>query len=245
MAFAAMLWVVLPAARADALTDVRAKLQQLRSEAPIKGILDVRSEHLDQDKNDDKVPPAHIRMHIEADGGLSTHMDPTVLKTLDEEEQANAADPNKPTPTADLLRTAGPVAIGHMVSAAQRLLQELQGATEPTVQPGQLDGQPVQELRVQQPLNASRKDAADIKDYQGGLTVSLDPQGVPLAYEQIFHGKFCKFFICVTIDEKHSARLKVVNGRLVAVSASEELQQAGMGQAGHTRQTFSLQLDAP
>jgi hypothetical protein len=231
------------ATQADALTDVRATLQKLSSDAPIKGTLDVRSEHLDQEENDDHVPPGHLRMHIEANGGLSIHLDPDLLQLIEQEQKAHDADANKPTPDTDLLRIADAMAIGHLTSAAPALLQLLEGATGPEVAAAELDGAPVQQLTVQIPLLANKKYRAYAYGYKGSLVLWLDAQGVPLASQQNFHAKFCKFFFCLTVDQHHDTKLKVVNGRLVAVSAVDELQQSGLGQGSHTKQTFALQLD--
>jgi hypothetical protein len=242
----AALWLLLPlaAARADALADVRATLQKLSSDAPVKGTLDVRSEQLDQ-KEDDPQPPGHIQLHIEADSGLAVHLAPDLLNAVNREERANGVDANKPTPTADLLRSTGPTAIGNMVSAAPNLLQALEGATAPVVKPDRLDGSPVQQLTVQVPIRANKRYRSYAYGYRGSLVLWLDAQGVPLASQQNFHAKFCRFFLCITVDEHHSTRLKVVDGRLVATSAIEEFQQSGLGQGSHTRQTYNLQLDSP
>lgn len=231
------------AARADALTDVRATLQKLSADSPIKGVLDVRSEHLDQDENDDHVPPGHLRMHIEANGGLSLHLDPDVLQAIDQEQKAHDADANQATPDTDLLRIADALAIGHLTSEGPALLELMEGAADPEIVTTELDGAPVQQLTVQIPLLANKKYRAYAYGYKGSLVLWLDAQGMPLASQQNFHAKFCKFIFCLTVDQRHSTKLRVVNGRLVVISAIDELQQSGLGQSGHTKQTFNLQLD--
>jgi hypothetical protein len=232
-------------ARADALTDMRATLQGLSGDAPIKAVLDARLEHLDQEENDDRVPPGHIRLDIDADGGLGIRLEPDQLQLIDQEQQAHAADPNRATPNVDLLRNTGPTQIERFVSAAPDLLHWLEGATAPELKPGQLDGVSLRQLSVQVPLLANRKYSAYAYGYHGELLLWLDPQGVPLAYQRDFHAKFCKFFLCITVDERHTVRLRVVDGRLVAVSAVDEITQSGLGQGAHTRASYGLQLERP
>lgn len=242
------LLALLPAAvcvssHADALTDLRATLQRLSADAPIHGVMDVRSEHLDPEENDDWVPPGHLRLLIAAGGGLGIQLEPAQLEVIDHEQRAHDADPNHATPTSDLVRIASPLEIGHLVAEGPALLELLGGASAPVLKPYVLDGAPAQQLTVQIPILTNRKYSSYAYGYQGSLVFWLDPQGVPLAYQRNFHAKFCKFFLCITVNEQYNARLKVVNGRLLAISALDEFRQSGLGQGSHTRTDYSLQLD--
>lgn len=230
-------------ARADALVDVRAVLQGLSGNAPLKAVLDARSEHLDQEENDDRVPAGHIRLDVAADGGLGIRLESDQLRLIDQEQQLHAGDPNRATPNVDLLRNTGPTQIERLVAAAPDLLHWLEGATAPELKSDQLDGVSVRQLSVKVPLLANRKYSSYAYGYHGELLLWLDPQGVPLAYERDFHAKFCKFFLCITVDERHTGRLRVVDGRLVAVSAVDEIKQSGLGQGAHTRASYELRLD--
>jgi hypothetical protein len=56
------------------------------------------------------------------------------------------------------------------------------------------------------------------------------------------HAKFCKFFLCVSIDDSYGDTLQVIGGRLVITELAQEHRQAGLGQDAHTKTTVTLQL---
>lgn len=239
----AMLGLVFaPLAQADTLDDLRARLKTQEASPEIKGVLDASYESYDDKGAVDKTKSAHLQMDIEADGGLSAHLSPELVQALAAEEGRNSADPEQPTPLADLLRELSPTHLRHMLLAADTLQVLMDGATSPATQASTLDGAPVTLLSMDLPLKASKKQSDGMKDWQDRLTVWLDPQGVPLQIEDKAHGKFCKFFFCLSFDEEHTATLKLVNGRLVAVKETVERQQSGLGQDSHTRMTDMFEV---
>ena len=233
--------------RADVLADLRTTLQGLNAGIEIKGTLDVQSIKVSPDKDksraDKQVPPARLQLEIDAGQGLGIHLSSALLQQITAEQQAHAYDPEKTTPTSDLLNQVGPMQVEKIVSAAPGLLRELDGAGSPTITTVQKNGAPVRELSVDVPLKASKKDSSNISDYKGTMTVSLDAQGMPLSYQQTFHAKFCKFFLCVKVDETREATLQIIGGRLVAVAYTDETKQSGLGQDGDNKQVYTLALD--
>jgi hypothetical protein len=129
-----------------------------------------------------------------------------------------------------------------MLSVADTLLRNMDGATSKGAKPASLDGTAVTQLTLSLPFRAPKKDSDAAKDWQDTLDIWIDAQGVPLRYQDQVHAKFCKFFLCVTVDETHVATLRVLAGRLVTVAETLEHQQAGMGQDNHTKTQVTLQL---
>lgn len=238
----ALLCLAAQAAQADTLADLDATLKGLQADTPVKGVMEVTS-HTTED-GDDPAKPAvgHLELDVAAGGGLTIHMSPALLQQMDVEESHAAVDPEQKQPTMDLLRSVGPARIGHMLSAAGALRVMLDGATEPKTQAGMLDGAPVTELSVHLPMRLSRKDSGSAKDYQDTAVIRLDAHGMPLQIHETVHAKFCKFFLCLTVDRKQDTGLRVFDGRLVAVSSDEELKQSGLGQGSDTHTTITLQL---
>ncbi len=235
--------------RADALTALRTTLQGLNANTEIKGALDVQSIKVNAKANGGKhkdgkqKPPAQLQLEINAGDGLGIYLSSALLQQINDEQQAHADDSEKPTPTTDLLRNVGPMEVEHIMSTAPMLLHELNGAESPTIKPSQLDGAPAQELTVTVPLKASKKDSSNISDYQGAMTLWLNAQGMPLAYQQAFHAKFCKFFLCVTVNETRNGKLQVINGRLITLSYRDETKQSGLGQDSDTKIIYTLSLN--
>ncbi|HEX5340795.1 MAG TPA: hypothetical protein VFX47_07930 [Gammaproteobacteria bacterium] len=235
--------------QADTLTDLRTTLRGLDAKTGISGTLTVQSGAVKSETGDDKQqdgkqkPPAHIQFDVDAGAGLGIHLSPTLLEQIAAEQQRHAQDPEQATPVSDLLSQVGPMDIERIVSAVPWLLKELDGATSPTTKPTEKEAAGVQTLSVNIPLKLSKKDSSNVSDYQSDMTFWLDTQGMPLAYRQTIHAKFCKFFLCVTVDETRNGKLQAIGGRLVTVSYTDETKQSGLGQDGDTRTVYTLMLD--
>lgn len=233
-----------PAGYADPLTDLRASLQSLRSATPVQGSLQVKTEDLlDADAAATrKAKSASLSLGVSADRGLRLEADPQLLQVLGDEEARHAQDPDQPQPTAELLKDIGPGKVQDLLDGADVLLRKLDGATSPQVLPAVSDGKAVTQLSVTRPYRPSKQDKGSVKDYQDTLTVTLDGHGTPLRYREITHGKFCMFFMCMTIDDQQQVSLQDLDHRLVAVDDVDELHQSGLGQEMHTRTEATFQI---
>lgn len=238
----ALLYLTMQAARADTLTDLDATLKGLQADTSVKAVMEVTSRATEDGGDPAKPAVGHLELDVAAGDGITIHMSPALLQQIDAEEYHAAADPEQKQPTVDLMRSVGPARIGHILSAAGALRVMLDGATEPKTQAGTLDGAPVTELSVRLPMRLSKKDGGSAKDYQDDAVVRLDARGIPLQVQETVHAKFCKFFLCLTVDRKQDTNLRVIDGRLVAVSSDEELKQSGLGQGSDTRTTITLRL---
>ena len=230
------------AAHADATADLSAKLKTLRTDAPIKGLLEADYQTFDADGHTDKTKAAHLQLSFESKDGLSIHLSPELVQTLSVEEARNVADPDSPTPQADLLRQMSAIHIQHALSAADALSRSVEGATSYSAKPATLDGAAVTELDFVMPLKLPKDQADAAKDWQDTFTIWVDAQGVPLRYQEEFHSKFCKFLLCVALEQSTAGIERVVDGRLVTVSATQETRQSGHGLDFHSKTVSSLQL---
>lgn len=229
-------------AHADVLTDLRTTLQALDTHTNINGVLDVQTQVTHGKADSTKQHSAGLQLNIQAGDGLTMQLSPGLLQQVAAEKAAHAADPNHPAPTADLLNQTGPWQIENIVSVAPMLLRMLANAESPNIKPAQLYGQPVQELSVKLPPPVSKSDASNLKDYASTVSVWLGVKGVPLAYAYSMQGKFCKFFLCVTVSQSESGPLRVIDGRLVAMTMIQENKQSGLGQDSDTRTVYTLQI---
>lgn len=228
------------AARADALSDLDATLKGLQATTPVKGVLDVRSTDLGAKPDPSDSHDAHLQLTVSGDDGLGIRLDPALLHEIATEDARHAADGDQPEPTSELLSDAGPGKIERMLSTADVLLWALDGATLVSVKPDAKTGGSSVALSL--PLHASKKDSGAVKDFRHDLVLTLDAHGIPLAYHDATHAKFCKFFLCVTVDEMRDATLEVVKGRLLTISLTEENKQSGLGQDADMRAVYTLHL---
>ena len=233
---------VATAAHADAAADLTAKLKTLRADVPIKGLLEADYQTFDADGHTDKTKAAHLQLSFESKDGLSMHLSPELVQTLSAEEARNVADPDSPTPQADLLRQMSAIHIQHALSAADALSRSVEGATSTSAKPTTLDGAPATELDFVMPLKLPKDQADAAKDWHDLFTVWVDAQGVPLRFQEKIHGKFCKFLLCVDFDQSYGGTERVVDGRLVTVSGFQETQQSGHGLDFHSKTVSTLQL---
>jgi hypothetical protein len=230
------------AAHADAAVDLKAKLQGLRADVPIKGVLEADYQAFGKDGVADKAKAAHLQLSFESRDGLDIHLSPELVQALSAEEARNVADPDSPTPQADLLRQMSAIHIQHALSAADALLRSTEGATSSSATSTTLDGARTTRLDFVMPMKLPKDQAAMAKDWQDLFTVWVDPQGVPLRFEEKMHGKFCKFLLCVDFDQSYGGVERVIDGRLVTVSGFQETQQSGHGLDFHSKTTSTLKL---
>ena len=226
---------------ADALSDLRATLSSLSSQAPLAATLDVKSSTTSKKENDGKPELAEAHLDIQAGDGLSVHIDKTTLQQADTELQAAVGDADYPTPTAELLgNSVDALTIEHLVSRGPALLRMLASATAATASSTTLWGQPARELVI--PLPPPKSKNVSLKDYQRTVSVWLDAAGLPLAYSDHTQFKACLLFFCATADNTESDRLEVVNGRLVAAMTTRDRKMSGLGQDSDTHIVYLLNV---
>ena len=230
------------AAHADPVADLKARLEGLRAATPIKGTLEADYQAFDEKGMPDKAKAAHLQFGFDTSTGLSLHLSPELLQSLSAEEARNVADPDSPTPQADLLRQMSATHMQHVLSAADALLRDMQGASSSSAKPMTQDGAPATQLDFVMPLKLPKAQADAAKDWQDLLTIWVDAQGVPLRFQEKIHGKFCKFLLCVTVDQGYGGTERVVEGRLVTVTSFQETQQSGHGLDFHNKTTSALQI---
>lgn len=230
------------AAHADAAADLKAKLQSLRADVPLKGVLEADYQAFGPDGVADKAKAAHLQLSFESRDGLAIHLSPELVQSLSAEEAKNVADPDSPTPQADLLRQMSAIHIQHALSAADALLRSTEGALSSSAKPTTLDGAPATQVDFVMPMKLPKEQAEAAKDWQDLFTIWVDAQGVPLRFQERMHGKFCKFLLCVDFDQSYGGNERVIDGRLVTVSGFQETQQSGHGLDFHSKTMSSLQI---
>ncbi|HEY3644647.1 MAG TPA: hypothetical protein VGM16_04845 [Gammaproteobacteria bacterium] len=229
-------------AHADAVADLKTKLQALRADVPLKGTLEADYQAFDEKGVAVKAKAAHLQLGFDSKDGLNIHLSPELVQSLSAEEAKNVADPDSPTPQADLLRQMGAIHIQRALSASDALSRSVEGATSSSAKTVSLDGAPATQLDFVMPLKLPKDQADAAKDWQDLFTVWVDAQGVPLRFQEKIHVKFCKFLLCLDFDQSYGGTERVIDGRLVTVSGFQETQQTGHGLDFHSKTVSSLQI---
>ena len=236
--------LVAATAHADALGDLRATLARLQGSAPVAGSLTITQHTRDGKGAKARRSEATLTLDVASAKGLRIRVPAPALATAARERTAAQADPERPTPTADLLSAIGSVQVLRMLDVAANLQLSLADAKLLKDTPTTLDGAPAQELTFDLPLRVSKSDRSKVKHYRSTLLLWLSPQGTPLAYITNTDTEAGWLFLDFTMKRNESVRLAVTAGRLIATRLDLDQQTSGLGQHGATRTTYVLTLQA-
>lgn len=228
-------------ARADGLSDLRAKLASLDGQTPIHATLTVKTSTTSKKENGGKPQTAEARFDIQVNDGLSLHVSQNTLHQAATELAAATTNADVPTPTVALLnRSVDAMTLAHLLNEGPNLLRKLAPATTATAKSTSLWGHSAREITVTLP--APQSSEIKLKDFSDQFSIWLDAGGVPIAASEQTQGKGCMLFLCMDVTESASYTLQVVDRRLVATSLSTEHKQSGLGQDSDTHVIYTLQV---
>ncbi len=217
--------LALPAlARADAVADLRARLDRLQATQPLTATVKVSSTVRDEDG---KTSQAQLEISVASGGdGLRIGFSPALLQRASREAAANAKNKDAPTPIEDLLGKLSPVNVQPMVDYAPVLRRQLDGVTLA----GQRDEAHLLVFDVPLPASASKQ--MTIKHYTGQIMVWTGADGVPVAVRNVMDVKGRKLLISIEFGNTTDYRLAVIGTRLVVLSRRTEETHSVFGKAG-------------
>ncbi len=223
--------LALPAlARADAVADLRARLDRLQATQPLTATVKVSSTVRDEDG---KTSQAQLEISVASGGdGLRIGFSPALLQRASREAAANAKNKDAPTPIEDLLGKLSPVNVQPMVDYAPVLRRQLDGVTLAGQRDEVRDGKPAHLLVFDVPLPASASKQMTIKHYTGQIMVWTGADGVPVAVRNVMDVKGRKLLISIEFGNTTDYRLAVIGTRLVVLSRRTEETHSVFGKAG-------------
>lgn len=215
-------------AHADALGSLRTTLQGLSAGKPLRATLELRS--VTHDDGQSQPAQATLRIGVTSDAaGLHLDFAPDLLRRAADEAAAHARNKDRPTPIADLLDQVGATQVQAMVDFAPALLRMLDGATLAGQASSTHDGIPARLLTFDVPMPPSASKQMTVKRYVDRVQVWLDASGLPVAVRETTALDGRKLFISIDFDSTSDYELRVVAGRLVAVSRHTVQHQAVFG----------------
>ncbi|MBH9579138.1 hypothetical protein [Inhella proteolytica] len=238
---AALLLTVLPV-QADTLADLKAALQRLQAETPIRGQVTLKSENRNNEGKDDaEVQPGQAQLSFE-DGpqGLRLAYPQTLLNKALSEDQAKDQDPKAATPTANGLRELGYKEVRELTRPAEVLSRQLARATLKGEKADSWQGKPAKLLSFE--LQQRRPDKY-VKKYEGQLDVWVAADGTPLAARstQKISGR-AMVVISFEMNSQDEWHFAVSGERLVVTRKLTTGSGSGAGEKGQQRREFALQL---
>ena len=237
----AMLLVAMPV-QADALDDLRSRLESLTATTAVEGGLglDVRIVDLD----DSRAPPQSgaVGLHLVRDAnGLQFEWRPETLRQAAAEAQQ--VDPDAPRPVRRAMGEVSAADISDLLDAAASMQRLLRDARLLSRQATVIDGQPgtLLRLRLQQPLERDLRQY--IRHVDATAQVWLDQEGWPvrLHREVLLKGRA---FLVISFEFRieNQYRYRRFGDRLVAVEHRFSSVGNGGGESQDYRTNTTLEL---
>ncbi len=238
---AALLLLSSTRAHADPLSDLRASLQKLAGEQPIKAQIVVKNtvKNNDEGQAQQTVEEGTV---VAEDGpqGLRLSWAPQQILESRKAEWQKAANPDAPAQHNSSLSVLGAKDAADLLGYAEPLRLLLEGATlvENKVEPR--NGKPgrLLVLHPRDGLTASEKKS--LKDREDVLKVWLDEAGLPVALDRSVKLKFSKFFISFAVSVHEARAFTRLGDRLLVTQWSEESSGSGLGQTGESRKAMRV-----
>jgi hypothetical protein len=229
-------------AQASGLPELKAALQRLQGESPLKGQVRVKSEnHMNEGKDDAETEIGQVGLPFE-DGpqGLRLQFPQAVLEKALAEDQSRDTNPKASTPTATGLVELGYRQVRDMTRAGESLARQVQRSSFKGERTETWQGKPTKVLSFDLPQRNPNK---YVKSFSQVLDVWVAADGTPLAsrVKQTVSGRA----MMVVSFESHAteeAQYAVVADRLVALKRSFAGGGSGMGERGRQQRQFALEL---
>ncbi len=238
---AVLMLVAIPVVHAEPLAELRTTLAKYPGGDAIDAGIDIKQT---QRKGEAKAPTVgQVRLNVQAGAqGLQFLFPPELMREIDREAQAHAANAESPMPIAGMLAASTPMRVTTVLNAAPAMLRDLDGAKLIESRADTLDGKPTQLLVLDVPGRISAKDKADLKQYQDRLKLWLDADGTPLASEESVDFSGRKFLIGFSGAESYRTRYVVIGKRLAMQSRTWGSSFKGFGEDNETVTTATLSL---
>jgi hypothetical protein len=228
---------------ADGLTDVRATLQKLQSDQPLRARVEIKTRQSGGESDKQKQSQAISTVIVESGPqGLTLSWSPDQIKQSRKAAWAERANPDAPkTDLATLKALAAGDAL-NLLDAADPLRRGLEKAVLQEDKRDNYQGKPARLLIVKVDLGLDEEERKALKSSDAILKLWLDWEGVPLAMERDIQAKFSKFLIGFRVHEHETREFQRAGGRLVVTRASKDSSGSGLGHSDeiHTATTVTL-----
>lgn len=233
------------AAHADGAADLKAALERLQEQAPLKATLDANVWRREGEGKEAEEINGQASVGIE-DGarGMQLNYSREMVARLEAEAVAQARNPNAKTPTLTASRDFSPTELRPMVSAAATLAQQLEKAVFKSEKADTFQGRPARMLTYTQGMDVmSDRQRKYVKDFEGSITVWIGVDGTPLGSRlvQNFSGRA---FLVISFSGKseEQSTYSLAGKRLITTRLESHGNSAGAGEKSEFKTVKTLQL---
>jgi len=228
---------------ADGLTDVRATLQKLQSDQPLRARVEIKTRR--QGGESDKQKQSQVTSMVIVENGpqgLTLSWSPDQIKQSRKAAWAERANPDAPkSDLATLKALAGGEAL-NLLDAADPLRRGLEKAVLQEDKRDNYLGKSVRLLVIKVDLGLDEEERKALKSSEAILKLWLDGDGVPVAMERDIQARFSKFLIGFRVHEHETREFQRAGGGLVVTRASKDSSGSGLGHSDESHSTTSVTL---
>jgi len=231
---------------ADGLADVRATLQKLQSDQPLRARVETKIRRLGGESDKQKQSQATSAVIVESGPqGLMLTWSPEQVKQSRKAAWAERADPDLPKSDLATLKALAAGDALNLLDAADPLRRGLEKAVLREDKRDTYQGKAARLLVLGVDLGLDEEERKALKSSEAILKLWLDGDGVPLAMERDIQARFSKFFVGFRVHEHETREFQRAGGRLVVTRASKDSSGSGLGHSdeSHTSTTVTLLTD--
>ena len=231
---------------ADGLADVRATLQKLQSDQPLRARVEINTRRLGGESDKQKQSQATSSLIVESGPqGLTLSWSPEQIKQSRKAAWTQTANPDAPKSDLATLKALAAGEALNLLDAADPLRRGLEKAVLQEERRDTYQGKPVRLLVIKVDLRLDEEERKALKSSEAILKLWLDGEGVPLAMERDIQARFSKFLIGFRVHEHETREFQRAGGRLVVTRASKDSSGSGFGHSdeSHTTTTVTLLTD--
>ncbi len=231
---------------ADGLADVRATLQKLQSDQPLRARVEIKIRRLGGESDKQKQSQATSSIIVESGPqGLTLSWSPEQIKQSRKAAWAQTIDPDAPKTDLATLRALAAGDALNLLDAADPLRRGLEKAVLREDKRDTYQGKAARLLIFKVELGLDEEERKALKSSDATMKLWLDGDGVPLAMERDIQARFSKFFVGFRLHEHETREFQPAGGRLVVTRASKDTSGSGLGHSdeSHTVTTVTLLTD--
>jgi hypothetical protein len=243
--FLLLLFLTAPALLfADGLTDVRATLQKLQSDQPLRARVEIKTRHSGGESNKQKQSEGVTSVIVESGAeGLKLSWSPDQIKQSRKAAWAEIANPDAQKSDIATLKALEAGQALNLLDAADPLRRGLERAVLLEDKPDtHHQGKPARLLVLRIDLGLDEEGRKALKSSEAIEKLWLDGDGIPIAMDRNIEAKFSKFLIGYKVHEHETREFQRAAGRLVTTSVTKESSGSGLGHSDESHTTIAVTL---
>jgi hypothetical protein len=228
---------------ADGLTDVRAALQKLQSDQPLRARVEIKTRHSGGESNKQKQSDSVSSVIVESGAeGLKLSWSPDQIKASRKAAWAETANPDAPKSEIAELKALEAGHALNLLDAADPLRRGLERARLLEDKADNHNGKSARLLVIRIELALDEEGRKALKSSEAIEKLWLDGDGIPVAMDRNIDAKFSKFLIGFKVHEHETREFQRAAGRLVTTSSTKETSGSGLGHSEESHTSIAVTL---